>query len=405
VEDLEVVEFIAFLFAEGFLDFPWKKYFIKDPRDLFQSLQTYKPTMCTKERTHFKGRLRSDPFLSIRTFDGKPRTVLVSDMEYDTMDIIVDYFQEKCRLSARRQDQDKCPLDKWKDIKIVTQALKAVIRKELPINTYQLREILYTDTSLGIKECTQFKPSFVVAVCREIGNVTRVLDFSAGWGDRLVGFLAAGVQRYVAYDPNIGLKEGHDAILATLPSKTNVTIEYLPFEDAQLPVGETFDMIFTSPPFFTFEFYEGQNTSTDRYREFNQWAVDFLFVALHKSWSVLDVGGHFCIYIQDSRGINITEPMCLFMIAALPGASHRGVIYSLQEEGSCQPRPLWVFRREQSNDPQRRETAFNLLRQHFNGLFNRINQHPVLKHAIQRARDDGDDTGERDPKRRRTEQP
>ena len=58
---------------------------------------------------------------------------------------------------------------------------------------------------------SQFKPTLVVCVVRRLG-ARRMLDFSAGWGDRLVGAIAAGLDKYVATDPNVGLRAGHDAI-------------------------------------------------------------------------------------------------------------------------------------------------------------------------------------------------
>lgn len=380
--DQEVLKFISCMYADGFLDFPWKKYFLKPPSEMFLNLRRYEPCVDHTQRSHSNGRLKSGQFLSINKFDDVPTSVVVRLSDYEDMDVIVDHFQEECRLSATRSDQPKSPLDMWKDSSIVLRILTRVYNQGHPISTYHVRETLY----LEIKECTQFKPSFVVAVGKLLGGVSRVLDFSAGWGDRLAGFLALGVKRYAAFDPNTKLKTGHEAIRQTLSpyqsDTTQVTIDYSPFEDAQLPPGETFDLIFTSPPFFTFEKYEGENTSTTRYPEFERWAVEFFFLALHKAWSVLDAGGHLCIYIQDSRGVVITEAMCLFILAALPGSVSRGVIYSLSAEVSGQPRPLWVFKREQHSDLNRKEEALELLQTHFANLFGRIRAHPVLRDCV-----------------------
>lgn len=391
-----VLQLIARLYSDGFLDFPWKRYFLTDPRVMFATLQKYNPAADHTQRSHQGGswRFKSGNFLPANSFDGVCTSVVAVDEDYHTMDAIVDYFNEKCRMSARRSDQTKSPLEQWKDPKVVASLLNNVFKKRQDISTYNVREAFWSG---DIKECTQFKPSFVVAVGRILQNVTRVLDFSAGWGDRLTGFLALGVQRYAAFDPNIKLKPGHDEIQQVLGTGTKVTIDYVPFEDAVLPPGETFDLIFTSPPFFTFEFYEGENTSTERYPEFNRWAVDFLFVALCKAWTVLDEGGHMCIYIEDSRGVVITEAMCLFVLAALPGSKTRGVIYSYAKESSGRPRPLWVFQKVSNPDARRREEAIDHLRRLFGDLVKLIEANQTLSGTLTRNVEDN-----REPKKPRT---
>ena len=50
------------------------------------------------------------------------------------------------------------------------------------------------------KECTQFKPSLALTVLQLL-RAKRVLDFSAGWGDRLLGAIAhSELERYLVSD-------------------------------------------------------------------------------------------------------------------------------------------------------------------------------------------------------------
>ena len=96
------------------------------------------------------------------------------------------------------------------------------------------------------------------------------MDFSAGWGDRLIGAIAAPtVVTYLGVDPNVDLREGHlKAVRSLLPIKMRDTtaaekyppsvndegdnfpeqfrIIYEPFESAQLP-AKTFHQILTQP--------------------------------------------------------------------------------------------------------------------------------------------------------------
>ena len=48
---------------------------------------------------------------------------------------------------------------------------------------------------------SQFKPSIAKAFYDYFGSVN-VLDFSAGWGDRLAGFIVESTKSFVGIDPN-----------------------------------------------------------------------------------------------------------------------------------------------------------------------------------------------------------
>ena len=87
---------------------------------------------------------------------------------------------------------------------------------------------------------------------------TNMLDFSAGWGDRLIGAIAYGT-KYTGVDPSNCLKKKYLKIINTLADNTkNYRIINQPFEETDLE-DNIYDFIFTSPPFFTYEVYETDN--------------------------------------------------------------------------------------------------------------------------------------------------
>lgn len=88
-------------------------------------------------------------------------------------------------------------MELWKREDFVLQVLRDTLAKDGAITPAMVRERAYS-SSKEWKECTQFKPSLVVAVIQYF-RATRVLDFSAGWGDRLTGAIAAGVERWVCH--------------------------------------------------------------------------------------------------------------------------------------------------------------------------------------------------------------
>jgi len=60
--------------------------------------------------------------------------------------------------------------------------VRATIERGEGFTPHSMREAVYKVA----KECTQFKASLTVCIFRRFG-AQRVLDISAGWGDRLLG--------------------------------------------------------------------------------------------------------------------------------------------------------------------------------------------------------------------------
>jgi len=197
----------------------------------------------------------------------------------------------------------------------------------------------------------QFRPSAAKAVYDLYGG-GRVLDLSAGWGDRLSAALACDkVTHYTGIDPNFRLHGGYAAQVeaynrnldgdlfdwfSTFTPKT-CNLICSPAEDLTQLDGP-FDIAFTSPPYFDKERYtKDQTQSWIRYKRLDAWLQDFLFKTLALAWDNLKVGGHLCVNIADVRAdereeggfirlINsICDPMNDF-ITTLPNAVYQGAV-------------------------------------------------------------------------------
>ena len=73
-----------------------------------------------------------------------------------------------------------------------------------------------------------------------------------------------------------------------------------PFEDAQIP--GTFQLAFTSPPYFKKEIYSDEPTqSCHRYPDFESWLRGFWQVTIEKVADCLESGGLFIVNIQDVK--------------------------------------------------------------------------------------------------------
>lgn len=328
------------LIANNTLPFPYKRLSLpaNTAMQMFTRLQAYTPQLSHQPFTPENIAFRS-PLIPF-TFDGRYTTIEARPTDYEQIDLIGDLFQEEARLSARRSDSTESPLQWWANPAHHAELWASLTEYTSPA----LREAVYKLT----KEATQFKPTLALSVIKLLGG-TRMLDISAGWGDRLIAALAVPVQVYTAYDPNTALKAGHDAIIAAFNKQTAVTINYEPFESATLST-QTYDLVFTSPPFFDFEVYttlEGQSVLS--YPRLNDWLVYFLLTSLHKAWAVLDMGGNMAIHITDVYTTTICEVMALYAIGYLPQCRYRGVLGA--RGGANKVRPIWVWQKGEA-DPE-----------------------------------------------------
>ena len=123
-----------------------------------------------------------------------------------------DYFTEYARSLSWRPDEGASPIALLQQPAIAQKVVDTAARKYEEVSDFSLRYALFNH----VAGCNVFKPE-VAAAAFSLFQATRVLDISAGWGDRLLGALAAPtVQRYLAFDPNTALEKGHMEMINTL---------------------------------------------------------------------------------------------------------------------------------------------------------------------------------------------
>ena len=110
-----------------------------------------------------------------------------------------NYFQQENRWSVDGTISPG-PLRTWRTEKFMTTLMGCAYTMKFPkIDKAVLR------TMLGLRKyiCSQFKPNAAKALY-DYFDVKNVLDFSAGWGDRLAGFYASlNTELYVGLDPRV----------------------------------------------------------------------------------------------------------------------------------------------------------------------------------------------------------
>jgi len=224
--------------------------------------------------------------------------------------------------------------------------------------------LLFNAINMAYYIPAQFKPTLAKAMYNFFG-AKRVLDFSMGWGDRLVGFLASDAESYIGIDPNTKLHEPYRQIEAYCNTSKRTRFICSPAEDADLSDVKV-DFVFTSPPYFDTEKYSQEETqSWKRYPETDDWLNGFLYPTLKKCWDVLEDGGRICVNISDKvyGDIRVCQSMIEYMGSI--GATYEGVIgyrmskrpgnhHSLNDELSkidvfCEPIFIWS---KGSNPPE-----------------------------------------------------
>ena len=222
-----------------------------------------------------------------------------------------------------------------KGIKTIIRAYFSLEKVLTEVNENTLRMA----TTLRKYIASQFKPSIAKAFYDYFGSVN-VLDFSAGWGDRLAGFYCGETtESYVGIDPNLDNHpnyqrqvEFYEKQRTFFEKEKKVDLIPLPAEDVDFTeYKEHFDTVFTSPPYFNTEKYSEHDTqSFRRYSEIDSWNKDFLHKALGNIIPAMKTGGILAVNIADvycakKKGyLDICNPMNDFIKSQ--GLKYRGCI-------------------------------------------------------------------------------
>ena len=215
-----------------------------------------------------------------------------------------NYFQQKNRWSVDGTVSPG-PLRTWKNEKFMYTLMGSLFTLKVPkVN----KSVLRTCISLRKYICSQFKPNVAKGIYDRY-KCKNVLDFSAGWGDRLCGFYASEHgELFVGIDPR---KENHPIYeeQAEFYKKHSTFFEKEkrhellcePAEDVDLSKYEgMMDIVFTSPPYFNVERYSHDDTqSWVRYKNIDLWNENFLQKAVKNVWKTLRKGGLLMVNISD----------------------------------------------------------------------------------------------------------
>ena len=299
----------------------------------------------------------------VDTVNGRPELVVYrqSKTDYENFDWLSDYWTEDLRVSCK-SDGNPSYLELWQNPQKLSELfnfmLKPYQRGGLGINELTSRTIqdaMFNDRSW--RECTQFKPSLFYTLVK-LFNVKTVLDTSAGWGDRLIGAMAANIVTYTGIDPEMALQRRYEMIYQTFqdfvcPSHSYFVFPYKSedpqtFREIRKTISRDYDMIFSSPPFFTYEAYS--NDFDKSYGKMNEltWLNEFMYPTLKNSWELLRNGGYYVLYLCNTSGKNprtaftSTELINLWIAQNLKGALMVGTL-GVGKDGGDRYLTCWIW--------------------------------------------------------------
>ena len=273
---------------------------------------------------------------------------------------VLHHFMDKHRLKCTHSRFPNSTYSLWEK---ETYWLKPFLTEfNVPINA----KTLIKGIDRRKNEPKFFRPLCAKAIINMFGAKS-VLDFSAGFGGRLLGFHASNAESYIGVDPNCKLHYPYQQINNFCNTGKDTKFLCVPSEEVDY-ANINADLVFTAPPYIDWKYSEDDTQSFNRYLSKDQWLEEYLYPSLQKAWDVLDSGGRMVICIEDfyskdkdkikptSKYQNICNPMSKFMLEL--GATPEGVLgYSLptrlKRQGSLlHGTPMFVFSKGKAPDPK-----------------------------------------------------
>jgi 16S rRNA G966 N2-methylase RsmD len=193
---------------------------------------------------------------------------------------------------------------KWKDNPDKIRAIDKSIHKNKP-NVIGTSGALRSALNLSGNSIGQFKPYVAVYIYQKF-KPKRILDISAGWGDRLIGALSQNID-YIGIDSNKRLEIPYKKMINDYKNKSssNVKMIFEKSETVDYTKLPPYDLIFTSPPYFSIEQYQGMK----KYDGKEDFVESYWIPTIKKSWASLESNG--------VMALNMPEEMSEILIPLL----------------------------------------------------------------------------------------
>jgi len=270
------------------------------------------------------------------------RLVIIKINYDDVKDLmkVTDYFSESCRVKCLNNLKEK--LTPYEYFNKNKEIIYNKLSKTGDLSYENISEHLFNN----ISQCTLFNSTIMISILKLL-KPKKILDPSSGWGDRLIASIAYGCS-YTGVDPSNCMNPiYHEMIdkLAPKNRKEDYEILHGGFEDVTIKEN-SYDLVFTSPPFFDFELYENSETqSVSKFNTLEKWLSGFMFPLIDKSNKALTSKGYFGLYISDYTGVSFVNQIFKYINTNVKTLKYQGDIHFWNETNPKVVRTIFFWRK------------------------------------------------------------
>lgn len=211
------------------------------------------------------------------------------------------HYQFKNLLRCKR-DKGKTIYEIWADPVEQKKLIEQTIKKNRGGKTAAGN--VYEAFRINTGSIVMFKSSTAKYIYQKYG-ATKVLDPTAGWGGRMLGAWALGID-YTGIDTNINMKPAYDAMIEFLNSYDNNLGSLFEIDNGSkldmlwqsaLDVDYSaidYDFVLTSPPYVNLELYENMTP----WKSNEAFYTEFFIPIWQKCIDNIRSGGHVCFNIS-----------------------------------------------------------------------------------------------------------
>ena len=205
----------------------------------------------------------------------------------------------------------RTPYEQYEDEHLLHDSIKrwlSIGKKPSPAG---LRRILRTRD--GVRSVVNFKPAISKYIYDTYCPISgKTLDPCSGYSGRLSGAIASnrGIW-YHGIDPDGRTAVGNMKCAAFFSKQYDLMDRKWKFgfrfdlgcaEEIMPTIQDSYDLIFSSPPFFNVEKYSKMpNQSYIKFPEYKKWLDGFLRVIIKESYRLLKIGGHLILNLKNYK--------------------------------------------------------------------------------------------------------
>ena len=227
----------------------------------------------------------------------------------------VDYGTERARIKTKYRN--KSLYERWNDpvarkkmIKFAKRLKKQDLKK-MGRNS-SVTNVISRAISLSWGTINTMRPAAALNIYKKY-KATSVLDFTAGWGSRMVAAAALDIN-YIGIDANKNLSEGYDKIQKIIKphTKSKIHMTFDKAENVDFSKLPKYDFVFTSPPYEYLEVYENMKNyeKTDKIKQpysskliksqdADGFYDTFMIPAIKNAYKYLPKGKYMCLNVPD----------------------------------------------------------------------------------------------------------